>query len=149
MKNIAETTARGVKEIFDEVSLENPEVAAKISFSRMETVMTKRRRALRPKNPEDLNDIVRTLVNSQVYGCQLQETIVKESEDGKKREGALIFSSEKSLAAANCESIKVLQLDATFSPIPAKEHRLHLAAQFKAVIFTLGRPFYAKRQGLD
>jgi hypothetical protein len=69
MKNIAETTARGIKEIFDEVSLENPEVAAKISFSRIETVMTKRRRALRPKNPEDFNDIVRTLVNSPVYGC--------------------------------------------------------------------------------
>jgi hypothetical protein len=34
----------------------------------------------------------------------------------------LTFSSEKSLAAANSEDIKVLQLDATFSPIPAKKH---------------------------
>jgi hypothetical protein len=32
MKDIAETTARGIKDIFDEVSLENPEAAAKISF---------------------------------------------------------------------------------------------------------------------
>jgi hypothetical protein len=72
MKNIAETTARGIKEIFDEASLENPEAAAKISFSGMETVMTNRRRALRPKNPEEFKDIVRTLVNSPVYGCQLQ-----------------------------------------------------------------------------
>jgi hypothetical protein len=42
----------------------------------------------------------------------------------EKREGALIFSFKKSLAAAaNSKNIKVLQLDATFSPISAKEHR--------------------------
>jgi hypothetical protein len=41
----------------------------------------------------------------------------------EKREGALIFSFKKSLAAAaNSKNIKVLQLDATFSPISAKEH---------------------------
>jgi hypothetical protein len=47
---------------------------------------------------------------------------ILQSMEDDKREGASIFSSEKSLAAANSEDINVLQLDATFSPIPAKEH---------------------------
>ena len=44
MKNRAESeTSLSLRQIFDEVSSENPEVAARISFPRIEAVMSKRR----------------------------------------------------------------------------------------------------------
>ena len=47
MKNMAEEeTSLSVRQIFDEVSSENPEVAAKISFPKMESAMSKRRSRL-------------------------------------------------------------------------------------------------------
>ena len=50
MKNMAEETTLGLRRIFDEVSSENPEAAAKISFTRMESAMSKRRHKSRCVN---------------------------------------------------------------------------------------------------
>ena len=43
MKNLAATTGDSFRKIFDGVSLENPEVGARINFLRMEAAMRKRR----------------------------------------------------------------------------------------------------------
>ena len=45
MKNLAATTGTGdrFRKVFDDVSLENPEVGARINFLRMEAAMRKRR----------------------------------------------------------------------------------------------------------
>ena len=43
MKNLAATTGDSFRKIFDDVSLENPEVGARINFLRMEAAMRKRR----------------------------------------------------------------------------------------------------------
>ena len=48
MKKLAESTCTGFREIFDTVSLTNPEAAASISFPALESTMKSRRRAARP-----------------------------------------------------------------------------------------------------
>ena len=50
MKNMAEETTLGLRRIFDEVSSDNPQAAAKISFTRMESAMSKRRHKSRCVN---------------------------------------------------------------------------------------------------
>ena len=51
MKQFAITTGESLRKIFDDVSLENPTVAAEIPFPRLEAAMRWRRSKFTPKNP--------------------------------------------------------------------------------------------------
>ena len=51
MKMLAATSGDSIKKIFEDVSLENPEVAAKIPYPRMEAIMRHRRQNTTPINP--------------------------------------------------------------------------------------------------
>ena len=51
MKMLASTTGDSIRKIFDDVSLENPTVAAEIPFPRLESVMRARRAKTTPRNP--------------------------------------------------------------------------------------------------
>ena len=51
MKMLAATSGDSIQKIFDDVSLENPEVAAKIPYPRMEVIMRHRRQKTTPINP--------------------------------------------------------------------------------------------------
>ena len=51
MKMLAATSGDSIRKIFDDVSLENPEVAAKIPYPRMEVIMRHRRQKTTPINP--------------------------------------------------------------------------------------------------
>ena len=50
MKMLAATSGDSIRKIFDDVSLENPEVAAKIPYPRMEVIMRHRRQKTTPIN---------------------------------------------------------------------------------------------------
>ena len=50
---MAEETSESLKQIYDEISLENPDAAAKISWATIESAMSKRRQRSTPINPRD------------------------------------------------------------------------------------------------
>lgn len=98
MKRLAETTARGFREIYDTISLLNPAVAVGISFPRMESAMLKRRQSVTPVIPANFNDALHLLTNSPVYNAHLKKSF---AEDDGDRGGALIFSSDRCLERVN------------------------------------------------
>ena len=94
MKQLATTTGDSIRKIYDDVSLENPTVAAKIDFPRMEAAMRKRREKITPKNPSNFAECVQLLEGAVIYNKYLQHTILEEGE------GALIFATPKGLTKA-------------------------------------------------
>ena len=94
MKQLATTTGDSIRKIYDDVSLENPTVAAKIDFPRMEAAMRKRREKITTKNPSNFAECVQLLEGAVIYNKYLQHTILEEGE------GALIFATPKGLAKA-------------------------------------------------
>ena len=115
MKQLATTTGDSIRKIYDDVSLENPTVAAKIDFPRMEAAMRKRREKITPKNPSNFAECVQLLEGAVIYNKYLQHTILEEGE------GALIFATPKGLAKANSPDVKVSMTDATFKCCTKKE----------------------------
>ena len=62
MKEVARTSVRSLREIYDSVCLTNPRLSVKILWPRMEAAMSKSRSTMIPKNPTDFNDVIRLLV---------------------------------------------------------------------------------------
>ena len=116
MKNLAGTTGDSIRKIYDDVSLENPEVAARIPFPRLEAAMRKRREKTTPINPTNFVQCVELLQGSATYNKHLQHVIQDEGE------GAMIFATPKGLALANSPEIKVSMTDATFQCCPRKQN---------------------------
>ena len=61
MKMLAATSGDSIRKIFDDVCLENPEVAAKIPYPRMEAIMRHRRQKTTPINPTNFAQCVELL----------------------------------------------------------------------------------------
>ena len=116
MKQLATTTGDSIRKIYDDVSLENPRVAVKIGFPRLEAAMRKRREKTTPNNPTNFTECVQSLEVAVTYNKYLQHTILEEGE------GALIFATQKGLEKANSPEVKVGMTDATFKCCPKKEH---------------------------
>ena len=90
---------------FDDVSLENPEVAAKIPYPRMEAIMRHRRQKTTPINPTNFAQCVELLQGAPTYNKHLQHVILEDDE------GALLFATTKGLALANSEEVKVTMIE--------------------------------------
>ena len=94
MKEVARTSVRSLREIYDSVCLTNPRLSVKILWPRMEAAMSKSRSTMIPKNPTDFNDVIRLLVASPIHNYNLKSTLTTTDENGKE-DGALIFASAK------------------------------------------------------
>ena len=119
MKEVARTSVRSLREIYDSVCFTNPRLSVKILWPRMEAAMSKSRSTMIPKNPTDFNDVIRLLVASPIHNYNLKSTLTTTDENGKE-DGALIFASARSLQVLNDSQIKVIQADGTFKCVPDK-----------------------------
>ena len=117
MKKKAEESSLSLRQIYDDISLEHPEAAAKIGFPRMESAMSKRRSRTTPMNPRDFSHLIGLLNQAAAYNQCVKKVISHEG-----NEGAVIFATNESLQAANSPLIKEAQLDATFQCLPVKTH---------------------------
>ena len=118
MKRMAESSSATLKRIFDDVSLEEPNVAASVSFYRMETTMQKRRRTMIPSLPRDALDAIEKIQSAHGYHQYFQGAIVDEDDV------VLLFASNNCLKLMNRPDVKILQADATFSVVPLLFYQL-------------------------
>ena len=117
MKQLATTTGDSLRKIFDDVSLENPAVAAEIPFPRLEAAMRFRRSQTTPINPTNFTECVELLMGAVTYNKHLVHSILRDEEVG-----AMLFATEKGLDTANSPDVKVGMTDATFQCCPRREH---------------------------
>ncbi|XP_071646598.1 uncharacterized protein [Temnothorax longispinosus] len=120
-----------LKEIFDNVSRTNPEVAAHISYSSMKSMMARERIKQRPPIPHTFQALCTDLIKYEWIKEFYKGNVV--AQDGSR---AVIFSSDKLLEII--QQAQEIFVDGTFSVVPRYPHidqlyTIHIRYTNKAV----------------
>lgn len=114
LKRKAEKSSCGLRELFNTMTRDS-EVGNRISFIKMESCLTKRRKVCQPRIPQNMTEATDMLANiecdrfSQFYKGAIQV-------DG---ETALMFASEKILRLLNAINVRAIHVDGTFKVCPS------------------------------